>query len=141
MTEGPFLEHYTSTKAGSSEVGIQPFITPIARLGAGAVTWSGSSGGALVNAEGVVVGVVTSGIPDYSESYSTAIEHLRLLLQKAQNDANIPAGGWIVRSIGQVVANTDGVEFVVEELDNSDQTIGSVLARASKEPFTKSATG
>lgn len=103
MTQGPFFEAYTSTGAGSSEAGLQtPVGSPIARLGSRANTWSGNSGGPLTNSNGEVVGVVTSGIPERAESYITAVEHLKLLIEEARQN-KIPPKGLVVNSIGRVL--------------------------------------
>ena len=132
LTQGRFLEAYTSKSAGSSEAGLETTVqSPIARLGSRASTWSGNSGGPLTNAKGEVVGVITAGEPVEAESYSTAVEHLRLLLNEARRNP-IPAHGLIVNSIGRVIPGGEGYGDFTIKAQRLDLTVGDTIERPLK---------
>lgn len=127
LTQGPFLNAYTSRTAGSAEAGLETsVVSPIARLGSRANTWSGNSGGPLVNAKGEVVAVVTAGEPKEAESYSTTVEHLRLLLNEARKNP-IPPEGLQVHSIGRVLDNgSSQYKVTVQKLN---LTLGDLIEK------------
>jgi S1-C subfamily serine protease len=114
LTEGPVIDVYAKIDCPSVDPLTVAINMQTARIQSRAATWTGNSGGPLVTSDGTVIGIVTSGIPAQAESFSTSVEHLRLLLDRARNTSFGSGPVNELHSIGRVLGKPGATEFKVK---------------------------
>jgi S1-C subfamily serine protease len=113
MTEGQLINAYAKIDCPSFDpLFPQEPQWATARVSSRAQTWNGNFGGPLIDKEGKVVGVVTSGLPNNGESFSSAVEHLRLLIQRARQQP-LNADPIHVNTLGRVLGKPGDADFKV----------------------------